>query len=102
MFHFRLIPLDRITYDESNPMSHLPLIYVPFFSGCGGNFHGNQGTIASDNFPSGQYTGNTECVWTITVETGYHVILTFNPTFDVRSGDSVKVNTPAVHYTRYS
>ncbi|XP_072020163.1 LOW QUALITY PROTEIN: cubilin-like [Amphiura filiformis] len=59
--------------------------------GCGGNFHGNQGTIASDNFGSGQYDLNTECVWTITVETGYHVVLTFNSNFDVQSGDNVKV-----------
>ncbi|XP_071942939.1 cubilin-like isoform X2 [Antedon mediterranea] len=52
-------------------------------SGCGGNFHGNTGTIKSSNYPS-NYHSNEECIWTIIVEHGYHVKFEFDNNFDIK------------------
>ncbi|XP_071826204.1 cubilin-like isoform X2 [Apostichopus japonicus] len=58
--------------------------------GCGGTLQSNSGSIQSSNYPQA-YGANEECVWIISVETGYNVILTFEDGYDVQSGDSVTI-----------
>lgn len=60
-----------------------------FLSGCGGLFHGNDGVISSPNFPQ-PYPQNIECVWLITVESGYHVSLDFGSPFDLEGHSSCR------------
>ncbi|XP_052697133.1 cubilin-like isoform X2 [Crassostrea angulata] len=52
--------------------------------GCGGLFHDESGLISSPNYPS-SYPHNTECVWDINVQEGYHVVLNFIPPFDMEA-----------------
>ncbi|XP_071496396.1 blastula protease 10-like [Diadema antillarum] len=48
-----------------------------FVGTCGGEFKANRGTIASPNYPE-RYDNNLECVYTIEVDSGRHVALTFH------------------------
>ena len=64
--------------------------------GCGGDLHAQQGAIESPNHPQ-RYPSNTECVWQINVNNGYHVNLNFEPPFELEiqepcSGDFVEVS----------
>ena len=55
-------------------------------------YHSNDGVIKTPNYDSspGDYPHNTECIWDINVEDGYHVVLTFVPPFDLEAhGDCV-------------
>ena len=52
------------------------------FPGCGGLVHANEGQISSPNWPA-NYPANTECVWEINVDPGYHIDLMFLPPFDL-------------------
>ena len=65
-------------------------------TGCGGDLHAQEGTIESPNHPQ-RYPNNTECVWQINVNNGYHVNLNFLPPFELEiqepcSGDFVEVS----------
>ncbi len=59
--------------------------------GCGGTFHGNTGTFRSNNFPS-VYGANEECVWVLMAETGYHIRVDFDASFNVAPNDIIQVN----------
>ncbi|XP_033110748.1 cubilin-like [Anneissia japonica] len=70
--------------DDIQNNSGFRLEWTTITSGCGGNYHGNTGTIKSSNYPS-NYNSNEECIWTITVEHGYHVRFNFDSNFDIKS-----------------
>ena len=64
--------------------------------GCGGDLHAQEGAIESPNHPQ-RYPSNTECMWQINVNNGYHVNLNFVPPFELEiqepcSGDFVEVS----------
>ncbi|XP_071504135.1 blastula protease 10-like [Diadema antillarum] len=48
-----------------------------FVGTCGGDFTGNSGTMASPNYPD-NYDNNLECVYTIEVDSGRRVALSFH------------------------
>lgn len=58
------------------------LQYVFITSGCGGAIHAQQGVITSPGRP-GLYPANTECVWDITVQNGYHIETAFQAPFEM-------------------
>lgn len=54
------------------------------YLGCGGVLHSQGGRISSPNWPGSDYLPNTECVWDIIMDVGYHVEMTFAPpSFDL-------------------
>lgn len=61
-------------------------VFVILYEGCGGNFSTRTGTLMSQNFPNA-YPHNTDCLWTVTVERGRPIILTFEQ-FDVEGPSS--------------
>ena len=79
-------------------------------SGCGGSIHAQQGIISSPNWPA-NYNYSIECVWDVTVASGYHIKWTFTQPFDLEitnpcTADYVQVNcclgliTPIPHGPR--
>lgn len=76
--------------DQSASDSGFRMEYTTNTAGCGGIYQGNTGAIQSDNYPN-PYPANEECIWIISVETGYNVILTFDPSYNLGSGDTVKI-----------
>jgi cubilin len=65
-----------------------------FSSGCGANLKGRTGTFQTPNYPN-PYPVYKECIWTIEVDPGQRVELTFEDmdietTLDCRS-DNVEV-----------
>jgi len=56
--------------------TEVPTTNPPVVGTCGGNFVGNQGSLASPNYP-GDYDNNLRCVYVIEVEAGRRVELTF-------------------------
>ena len=83
--------------DASPPRGDLKVHYTyHLVTGCGGDLHAQEGIIESPNHPQ-RYPNNTECVWQINVNNGYHVDLNFVPPFELEiqepcSGDFVEVN----------
>jgi len=79
-----------------------PTTNPPVVGTCGGNFVGNQGSLASPNYPN-DYENNLRCVYVIEVEAGRRVELTFGDfslenqntcrwdALEVDLGDGVKV-----------
>ena len=62
--------------------------------------HGQSGVLSSPNHP-GRYPPNTECVWDVNVQPGYHINLTFIPPFEMEvqdqcTGDYVDVGS--IHF----
>jgi len=68
----------RATYVIQGVVSttEVPTTNPPVIGTCGGNFVGNQGSLASPNYPN-DYDNNLRCVYVIEVEAGRRVELTF-------------------------
>ncbi|XP_072171274.1 protein SpAN-like [Diadema setosum] len=72
----------KATYVINNPEppTTLPSMTTglgEFVGTCGGDFLGNSGTMASPNYPN-NYDNGLQCVYTIEVDSGRHVALTFH------------------------
>ncbi|CAH1775425.1 unnamed protein product [Owenia fusiformis] len=76
--------LVRIVFksDGSSSARGFRLTYTADSGGCGGTYHSQTGTLMSPNFPS-NYPHNTECIWEIIVDSGYHVLLQFDDRFEI-------------------
>jgi len=94
----------RATYVIQGVVSttEVPTTNPPVVGTCGGNFVGNQGSLASPNYPN-DYDNNLRCVYVIEVEADRRVELTFGDfslenqntcrwdALEVDLGDGVKV-----------
>ncbi|XP_070174131.1 cubilin-like [Littorina saxatilis] len=67
----------RFISDGRVQSSGFSLSFQSSIEECGGELTTSTGTITSPNYP-GQYAHSRECVWTITVQSGRRVKLTFN------------------------
>ncbi|XP_074652971.1 cubilin-like [Tubulanus polymorphus] len=62
------------------------LRYSFISGGCGGLYHGQTGRFTSPGHPN-YYPHNTECLWDINVQPGYHITLSFLPPLDMQAHD---------------
>ncbi|XP_059179030.1 cubilin-like isoform X2 [Physella acuta] len=77
----------RLTLVKSNssvPRRGFRVEYSFTSSSCNRLFNSNSGQLKSPNYPS-RYPHNIECVWEINVDPGYHIVLNFNPHFDLEA-----------------
>ncbi|XP_055335662.1 cubilin-like [Paramacrobiotus metropolitanus] len=76
----------RFRSDDSGTDRGFQASFITVSKGCGGTFHGNTGRIATpgyDELPQVDYPTNTECIWFIIVDVGYHINFTFQGRFDI-------------------
>ncbi|XP_065052552.1 cubilin-like isoform X5 [Rhopilema esculentum] len=70
------------TVSTSTAPNNTPLqISTVPYSGCGGRFTSNYGSLTSPDFPN-QYSTNHRCIWTIELDPSREIVLKFD-TFDV-------------------
>ncbi|KAF6197504.1 hypothetical protein GE061_020135, partial [Apolygus lucorum] len=62
--------------DGSNQAKGFKITLSPAQEACGGIIHGNTGTLMSVNYPN-QYPNQTNCIFEIQVDKGYHIGLQF-------------------------
>ncbi|RUS68497.1 hypothetical protein EGW08_023741, partial [Elysia chlorotica] len=72
---------------ESNSNVTAPGYRASWAAACGGVLSGNNGTITSPDYPH-DYRNNARCVWSITVEPGKVIQLTFHQ-FAVEEWDDI-------------
>ncbi|XP_055528454.1 cubilin homolog [Wyeomyia smithii] len=58
--------------ENYNASGNFTLKLSQMVSGCGGTLHKNSDVFGSPNV-NGKYLPNTECIWTIRADTGYHI-----------------------------
>ncbi|KAK9889124.1 hypothetical protein WA026_004393 [Henosepilachna vigintioctopunctata] len=60
--------------------------YQPIIEGCGGIFHSKNRIIQTPDYPN-DYPNNTECVWEIRADEGYHIGFSFIGRFHLEESD---------------
>ncbi|CAL4090336.1 unnamed protein product, partial [Meganyctiphanes norvegica] len=70
--------------DASNSDIGFRAIATAQTHGCSGVYHSGPGNLSSPNFPNA-YDANTECLWEINLQPGYHIRLTFLQRFDLET-----------------
>ncbi|XP_078582053.1 cubilin-like isoform X2 [Branchiostoma floridae x Branchiostoma japonicum] len=85
----------RFVTDQSVSGRGFNASYTAVQGGCGGNFSTPSGMIQSPNYPE-VYPHNSDCTWTITVEQGKIIVLTFD-SFLIESHSSCRYDFVAIY-----
>ena len=59
--------------------------YIISVSGCGGLLNGSSGLFSTPGFPYKSYSGDLNCVWTLSIPTNGFVVIEFLE-FDTEQG----------------